>query len=97
MSGGHFDYQQHHIQDIIRIVERIINNNENDELDEWGDVIGWHFSPEIMAEIEKGLDYLKKAYIYAQRIDWLMSGDDGPESFLRRLKEELDQHREETK
>jgi hypothetical protein len=31
------------------------------------------------------------AAIYVQRIDWLMSGDDGEESFMRRLKEELDE------
>ena len=31
------------------------------------------------------------AAIYAQRIDWLLSGDDGEESFKRRLKEELDE------
>ena len=34
---------------------------------------------------------LKKATIYAQRIDWLVSGDDGEESFLSRLKEDLEQ------
>lgn len=28
--------------------------------------------------------------IYTQRIDWLLSGDDGEESFHSRLKEELD-------
>jgi len=33
---------------------------------------------------------LKKAQIYAQRIDYLISGDDGEESFRERLKEELD-------
>lgn len=33
----------------------------------------------------------KKAYIYAQRIDWLLSGDDGEKSFHKRLKEELQQ------
>ena len=32
---------------------------------------------------------LKKAYIYAQRVDWLLSGDDGNESFIERLTEEL--------
>jgi len=34
---------------------------------------------------------LKVASVYAQRIDWLLSGDDGEESFLKRLKEELGQ------
>ena len=36
------------------------------------------------------LAILKKAYVYAQRIDWLLSDDDGEESFHKRLKEELD-------
>lgn len=32
---------------------------------------------------------LRLGYIYAQRIDWLLSGDDGNESFIRRLDEEI--------
>ena len=32
---------------------------------------------------------LKIAQVYAQRVDWLLSGDDGEESFLSRLEEEL--------
>jgi hypothetical protein len=34
---------------------------------------------------------IRVAAVYAQRIDWLISGDDGEESFLERLKEELGQ------
>ena len=30
------------------------------------------------------------AEAYAQRVDWLVSGDDGEESFHERLKEDLD-------
>lgn len=33
---------------------------------------------------------MKQAEVYAQRIDWLLSGDDGEESFHERLKEDLD-------
>ncbi len=33
---------------------------------------------------------LRKAEIYAQRIDWYLAGDDGEESFMERLKDELD-------
>ncbi len=40
-------------------------------------------------EMKKRLDYLRKASIYAQRIDWLMSDDDGEEEFHERLSEEL--------
>ena len=48
------------------------------------------YSKETIKEFKKGLAILRKAYIYAQRIDWLLSGDDGEESFHERLKEELD-------
>ena len=47
------------------------------------------YSKETIKEFKKGLVILRKAYIYAQRIDWLLSGDDGEESFHKRLKEEL--------
>jgi hypothetical protein len=46
---------------------------------------------EVLEEFKKGLEILKKAAIYTQRIDWLLSGDDGEDSFKRRLKEELDE------
>ena len=50
----------------------------------------YNYSKETIEEFKKGLSLLRKAYIYAQRIDWLLSGDDGEESFHKRLKEELD-------
>ena len=50
----------------------------------------YKYSKETIKEFKKGLAILKKAYVYAQRIDWLLSGDDGEESFHKRLKEELD-------
>ena len=50
----------------------------------------YEYSKETIKEFKKGLAILRKAYIYAQRIDWLLSGDDGEESFHERLKEELD-------
>lgn len=51
----------------------------------------YKFSEATIAEFRKGLDYLRKAYVYAQRIDWLLSGDDGEDSFHERLKEELEE------
>jgi hypothetical protein len=41
-------------------------------------------------EFKNAAKYLRIAYVYAQRVDWLISGDDGEESFLERLKEELE-------
>jgi hypothetical protein len=168
MSGGHFDYYQHHIsdiadkleesladieyaksigtvkkkevyghllsvdsgnkywpnwfldvlyrhdnrEDVIKSLKFMCNFNESDgklyfndsnavyevviydgECEEWSDG-KWHLEiedPEVVEEFKKGLKILKMASIYAQRIDWLLSGDDGEESFKKRLKEELDE------
>lgn len=61
------------------------------ESEQWADG-KWHLEiedSEVVDEFKKGLKILKTAAIYAQRIDWLLSGDDGEESFKRRLKEDL--------
>lgn len=38
---------------------------------------------------------IRKAYVYAQRVDWMLSGDDGEDSMQTRLKEELDEVQQE--
>lgn len=47
------------------------------------------YTEETLQEFRRGIAVLKRAGIYAQRIDWLLSGDDGEESFHKRLKTEL--------
>ena len=49
----------------------------------------YNYPKEVIDEFKKGVELLKKAQVYAQRIDWLLSGDDGEESFLQRLKDDL--------
>jgi hypothetical protein len=90
MSGGHFQYKQWEIGNIADEVEQLILTNDSEEKDEWGDRKGYHFSPETIEEFKKGLVLLRQAYVYAQRIDWLVSGDDGEDSFHSRLKFELE-------
>ena len=89
MSGGHFDYQQHRIQDIIDSIEHVIRNNENSDTNEYGETIGEFFSEKTINEFKTALTHLKKAYTYSHRIDWLLSGDDSEETFHERLQEEL--------
>ena len=91
MSGGHFDYEQYRIQRIADSIEELILSNNSDKLNEYGYPIGCHYSKETIKEFEIGLDHLKKAIIYAHRIDWLVSGDDGEESFHTRLKNDLEE------
>ena len=91
MSGGHFQYEQYKISLIAEEIETLIENNESTELDQWGNKKGAFYTPETIQEFKNALIIMKKAYIYAQRIDWLVSGDDGEDSFHRRLAEDISQ------
>jgi hypothetical protein len=106
MSGGAFDYQQRLIPDIIERIEEEISLNgkikTEEELKEesWRggdwyekypeDLKYYEYPEDIIAHFKDGIKYLRLAYIYAQRIDWLLSGDDGEDSFRKRLKEEIE-------
>jgi restriction endonuclease S subunit len=89
MSGGHFNYEQYKISQIADDIDQLVRDNNNQERDEWGDTKGSNFSAETIAEFKKGIEILKQAYVYAQRIDWLISGDDGEDTFHERLKHDL--------
>ena len=106
MSGGAFDYKQFNITMIADEIEQMIEKNgrpkTREELKDEGwrdpewykkypeDLNHYKYPDDVIEEFKKGVDILRKAQIYAQRIDWLISGDDGEESFHKRLKEELD-------
>jgi Rad3-related DNA helicase len=89
MSGGHFNYKQHSILDIADEIGGQIRDNDSEENSQYGGTIGNRFSPETIAEFEKAVKVLKLAYVYAQRIDWLLSDDDGEDSFHERLQAQL--------
>jgi hypothetical protein len=42
-----------------------------------------------MDALKEAVRVLRIAQIYAHRVDWYFSGDDGEESFIERLKEDL--------
>jgi hypothetical protein len=106
MSGGTFDYQQYRIREIANRVEYEIAvsgtpkterelKEESWRGDDWyekypEDKFHYALRDEIMAEFKKGYEILRKAEIYAQRMDWYLAGDDGEDSFLERLREDLE-------
>lgn len=53
------------------------------------DLYHYKYSDDVIDQMKRGVIQLRMAYVFAQRIDWLLSGDDGEESFLDRLKEEI--------
>lgn len=95
MSGGHFDYDQYKIGYIAESIESLIEKNRKpvDKKDRWGEwddrEFYYDYPDEIIEKFKEAVSSLKKAQVYAQRIDWLVSGDDGDETFLKRLSEDL--------
>ena len=107
MSGGQWDYLQYRFTDVSEDIDKKIRQNgqhkTEQELKDGFHDVDWYekypedkfhhkYPDEVIEEFKKGKEIIEKAQIYMQRIDWLLSGDDGEESFLRRLKEELNKN-----
>lgn len=90
MSGGHFDYKQYQIHDIAFEIEELVLTNDSTDKNDFGEDVGYHFKPETIAKFKEAVTVLRKAAAMAQRVDWLVSGDDGEESFHHRWDEELE-------
>ena len=107
MSGGAFNYDQYKIGYMVDQIEEIVVKNGVEKTPEdlknegWRDpdwykkypedLFHYKYPDEVIEKMKEGIEVLKSAQIYAHRIDWLLSGDDGEESFLRRLEEELNE------
>jgi len=89
MSGGHFNGSEFGIMCISEDIQDFIKTNGKEELDGWGDPLYYNFPTEVIEKFKEAVAALDKAYVYARRINYLVSGDDGPETFLERLSEEL--------
>lgn len=89
MSGGHFNYDQYKIEQIADDIDQIILSNDSTEVDQYGDRLGYRFTQGTIAEFQKTVSLLRQVRIYVQRIDWLVSGDDGEGTFHRRLMQDL--------
>lgn len=89
--------------EIEQTIERSGRPKTREELkdESWGRDSSWYekypenlnhykYPDEVIEKFKEGVEILRKAHVYAQRIDWLISGDDGEESFHKRLKEDLE-------
>ena len=101
----HFDYIAEDIDEYINgheldedDVERYIRDHDLlDDSDKEYVRINKHTIPnrydykdEVVEKMKEGLNIIRKAYVYAKRTDYLLSGDDGEASFLQRLQKDLD-------
>jgi len=113
MSGGHFEYNQYKIGYIADEIEQLIEKNGREKTKEELKDEGWRgsdwyekypedkfhykYPDEIIEHFKTAVELLRIAQIYAQRVDWLVSGDDGEESFMERLEEDLNNLKNKTK
>lgn len=111
MSGGFFDYQDNKILDITASIEQVILKNRKEkakedlypwDFDENGDIYAesrfyYDFSNETIERFKEAVDLLKRAEIYAHRIDYLLSSDDGEQTFHERLKDDLEEFKKNNK
>ena len=84
MSGGSFDYNQYKLEMIADEIENIIENNEKET--EWGYKI--EYTKETIKKFQFTINRLRETSKMVQRIDWLVSGDDGENDFHERWKNE---------
>jgi hypothetical protein len=105
MSGGAFEYNQYKIGYIADQIEHEIEKSGRPKTQEELKEESWRgsdwyeqypeylnhykYPDEVIEEFKNAVKHLRVAEIYAQRVDWLLSGDDGDESFMKRLKEDL--------
>lgn len=105
MSGGSMDYVAWKIKDAARHIQNELANAElRKKNGRFYDVykgyqeehpeLEYLKSPEALTDavikrLQDALVCVSKAAIYAERVEWLTSGDDGYEDFCMRLDEEL--------
>ena len=101
MSGGRFDYDQFRIKSIAEQIEEHLDDMGKERYDvDFLEMRAFYdkypeekYNPVesdiVQEKMREAIKALEIAYIYAQRVDWYLSGDDGEESFLNRLEQEL--------
>lgn len=85
MSGGHFDYKQYEFQIIADEIDQLIWNNE--KKNEWG--YARNYSKKTLSKFEEAKKTVLLAQEMVQRVDWLVSGDDGEGTFYKRWEENI--------
>lgn len=73
MSGGHFNYDQYKLGQMAGEIEFMLEHQT--------------YQPETVELLKETV--LRLGEIMAQRANWLFSGDDGEESYVKRLRDEV--------
>ena len=105
MSGGYWEYKQYELTNVIEDLKSLIEKSgkpktkEEIKAEVWRgpnwyerypeDNFHYKYPDEVIEEFKNAVDIISRAQVYMHRIDWLLSGDDGDESFIERLNKEL--------
>lgn len=92
MSGGAFDYKQHTLQDLIDDMNTLIERLDKEPIDsfECNSLKNFVKNPDdLKNKIRENIGYLKRAFLFTNSLDWLISGDDGEEKFYEKLDVEM--------
>jgi hypothetical protein len=81
MSGGEYNYVQYRLQDVASDIEHLLERTD--------------LSEETMRKIKIAANTVSAAAIMIQRVDYLVCGDDGEDSFNKRWNEELKDYKYE--
>jgi len=82
MSGGHFDYNQYRINDIadkLRVRIAIARTKPSH----------YGYSDKFLEEMIKGYNMAMETAARIHRIDWVLSGDDGDDTYVEALSEDI--------
>ena len=106
MSGGRFDYKEGWIAEISETIQNeVIVSGKPIPKKYWDSYLREHpeeafnsnYSESVVRRMEEAVYALKVAYIYARKIDRLIIGDTGEDSFERQLSHELAELNEKSK
>ena len=102
MSGGAFEYQQYHIEEIADSIEQEIIEAGREIPQEIWVKNHWYgssyddtdrpyptYERKTIEIMKRAVYVLRMAYIYAKRVDWMLSGDDSEDTLVKRLDKEL--------
>ena len=76
MSGGHFNCGQFNIEIAADEIDSLIDANDI-------------YSDETIEKFRQAAKVVRQAALMVHRIDWLVSGDDGEDTFHARWKEDM--------
>lgn len=89
MSGGYLEFAQYRMSDAAIRIDKLIEENDSIEKNDWGCDVGRHYPPEVIEKFKEASHAALQTGEMIEQIDALISGDKGEKSFLFDWNEEV--------